>query len=256
MVAPLCNEIGITKQMYVCGGFDGTERLDSLFEYDFESNHWSEKAAPGTRLWGNSLVGHDRTLCLWSLGGYDGHVCENTVRIYSKADNNWRNGPPLPTAVHGGTACIMRDSIFRVAGSVDGGQHLDSGECLNLSQDDPSWIQIKASDLARYRPGSAAIDDKWYVVGGYSLPSGISHRAQCYDPQADKWMNLPHMLEKRSGPGVTELDGQLIVVGGYNTKGARGSMEALDPREGKWHWVSGCELVRDGPGMLTSTVLP
>lgn len=66
-------------KMYVYGGYSGNERLDDMYAYDFETNHWSEVNctsgdAPSGR---SSLVAQVYENCLYIFGGYNGSTVLN-----------------------------------------------------------------------------------------------------------------------------------------------------------------------------------
>ena len=79
----------ITSHVYVCGGFNGVSRLETLQEYCIATDSWSHKPSVGHPLWGNSLVAHDRTATLWTLGGYDGYTIRKDVWVYNIHSENW-----------------------------------------------------------------------------------------------------------------------------------------------------------------------
>lgn len=61
------------------GGYNGSERLNDLFRYDFEGDRWSQVVPKGSEApdGRSSLVAEVHGVSLFLFGGYNGHTVLN-----------------------------------------------------------------------------------------------------------------------------------------------------------------------------------
>ena len=78
----------VTTHMYVCGGYDGTNRLDSVQEYSIETDAWRTATSVGHPIWGGNLATHEPSGSIWCVGGYDGTTILDTTRIYLPSEDS------------------------------------------------------------------------------------------------------------------------------------------------------------------------
>ncbi len=86
----------------------------------------------------------------------------------------------------------------------------------------------------RLSAGSAVLDGKWYVVGGWdnTIWDEVG-TLEAYDPSTKTWSTLAGMPTPRSDMVVAAINGKLYVVGGYND-GHRSEVEIYDPVTDTW----------------------
>lgn len=243
MVATLSLDSPETTHMYVCGGYNGNTRLDTLQEYDIRADTWSYKASHGGPLWGCTLAGHSPTRTLWSVGGYDGTDILAQTLIYHYDRDSWTASVPTPYAVNSGTGVFIQDTFIRAGGQDDTYEYTDGVEALDI--DGTAWRTLAPLSVERYRPGGVAHKNLFYVCGGVSSPWSC----EVYHPDRDEWIQLPDMHHPRAGPGVSVSNGRLVAIGGYDC-GAVCTAEGFDPREGKWSIITGWKEKLDGPGLV------
>lgn len=67
------------RALYVFGGYNGSERLNDLFRYDFEEDWWSQVVPKGSEApdGRSSLVAEVYGVSLFLFGGYNGHTVLN-----------------------------------------------------------------------------------------------------------------------------------------------------------------------------------
>ena len=74
--------------------------------------------------------------------------------------------------------------------------------------------------------GVAVLNGLLYAVGGYDgVARQCLNSVECYNPDADEWVCVEPMTQRRSGAAVTVLDGMLYAVGGHNGPDIRKSLE-------------------------------
>ena len=112
--------------------------------------------------------------------------------------------------------------------------------------DGTSWhdagIPVPGDHLA------AASDGKYlYAVGGRRLEVTANTAAvQRFDPNADRWTQLPAAPGPVSDCGVAIVDGQLIVVGGESAGAVFSTVRAYDLATSAWSTLPGLATPRHG----------
>jgi N-acetylneuraminic acid mutarotase len=100
-----------------------------------------------------------------------------------------------------------------------------------------SWITGAKMPYPRSEVGSAALNDKIYVVGGYDADRNTTDIMQVYDSGRDEWSTVASLPQPLNHPGVASYDNKLYVVGGFTSDRDRGASDRLfiyDPTFNKW----------------------
>ena len=110
-------------------------------------------------------------------------------------------------------------------------------------------VAIYDPTMNRWRPGAklpggvvpgiaAALPDGRFFVSLHSLSGPDTGRAAIYDPNRDRWLDVPLMDVPRESESVTALrDGSVLLAGGYGPAGPSnpiGSAVRFDPAHGSW----------------------
>ncbi|KAL3311996.1 hypothetical protein Ciccas_009419 [Cichlidogyrus casuarinus] len=74
-----------------------------------------------------------------------------------------------------------------------------------------------------------------YVFGGRNSEMDALNTAERYDPESNRWMQLPRMRKKRNGASAAVLDERIFVIGGET--GSK-FMEIFHPRSNQWSFVT------------------
>lgn len=77
---------------------------------------------------------------------------------------------------------------------------------------------------------------------------------ECYDPTIDTWTLVSEMQTSREGAGLTNLDGVLYCVGGYDGNRILNSIERLDPRTGRWTSLAPMSTRRSGMNTRVTSI--
>ena len=105
--------------MYTFGGYNGTERLNDMYEYDFDDGYWTQMEATGDVPSGrSSLVSQVYNNSLFIFGGYNGQVVLNDFYEF-------RYEPvviPPPTLIDDLRRLINNKEVSDVTFVVDGFQ--------------------------------------------------------------------------------------------------------------------------------------
>lgn len=124
-------------------------------------------------------------------------------------------------------------------------------ECFNASTN--SWQRMAPMAFPRASLGATALDGRIFAVGGQSHK--VTHASvEVYDSSIDRWTtlsSLSNMSQPRKYLAVAAAPGPglIFAVGGMTGTRARlAAVEALDPREGKWHALPAMHVARSSCG--------
>jgi N-acetylneuraminic acid mutarotase len=155
----------------------------------------------------------------------------------------WRTAAPAPTKQTEVATATLRDKIYVVGGFEQPG----FGNLLNLAitasveEYDPSmdrWTTKAPMPVALHHAGIGVTGGRLYVIGGYTQ-SGLSvwqpvATVYAYDPATDTWAERAPMPTPRGALSVTEHEGKLYAIGGYDRKANSAAVEVYDPAHNTW----------------------
>ncbi len=155
----------------------------------------------------------------------------------------WRTAAPAPTKRTEVAAATLNDKIYVVGGFEEPGL----GNLINLAitpsleEYDPSadrWTSRAPMPVGLHHVGIGVAGGKLYVIGGYKQ-SGLSvwqpvATVYAYDPATDTWAGRAPMPTPRGALSVTEHDGKLYAIGGYDRKANSAAVEVYDPERNTW----------------------
>lgn len=155
----------------------------------------------------------------------------------------WRTAVPAPTKRTEVASVTLRDKIYVVGGFEQPGL----GNVLNLAITpsleayDPStdrWTTNAPMPVGLHHVGIGVTGGRLYVIGGYRQ-SGLTvwepvATVYAYDPATDSWTQRAPMPSPRGALSVTEQDGKLYAIGGYDRKANSAAVEVYDPERNTW----------------------
>ena len=231
------------EALYSIGGYDGSKRLSSIDIFKPEGETWSEGPSMFTAKSDFGAV-WDGKKSIYLIGGYTAESQDMAaVEILDTHTKTWRKGPKLQQKRSYVQAAINENAIYAVGGAV-GNTRLASVEKLELlNKGDEkhhahasSWVYVASLNVARSRPGVAALNGKLYAVGGYNGSEHLSS-VECYDPSLDQWQLIEAMATPRNSPAVAVQGERLYVAGGHDGKKVLNSVEVYNPHEKSWKEV-------------------
>ncbi|MDX9771991.1 MAG: kelch repeat-containing protein [Bacteroidales bacterium] len=176
----------INGKGYVCGGYDGKDRLTDLWEYNADQDYWTQKADfPGTARTSATAFALDGKGYVGT--GYDGDSYLSDFWEYDPSNNEW-NGL---TDFGGG------ERSGAISFGLDGNGYLGTGYNGNFLKDmwkyDPisgSWTQIVSVGGSKRNNATAFVSDGYaYVVCGVNNGSYITDFWR-FDPTTGSWSEL------------------------------------------------------------------
>lgn len=199
--------------MYVFGGYDGMQRVNTFHAYSFAEKRWSP-VLPASNIshcpsprdrhvafsFGNSFYVH---------GGFDGTSRVSDCWGFDFSSMTWREVQVLagrpPSPRHSHAAVVYRQSVY-IFGGYDGSYKSDLHEFdFNLSQ----WNAVPAAGRrprARYRATAVVHKNMMILFGGHD---GTRHLcdANVFDFDTRTWSALT-----TEGPSPTPRDSHVSVV--------------------------------------------
>lgn len=143
------------------------------------------------------------------------------------------------------------------------GRWVDPGVCTGLcwlAADDrkgnpsrPSLpLSLYSDAIAPFLRFDAPLPNQLYAIGGRNQQDGPLDTVEMFNTWHGQWEVCPSMQVRRAGCAAAELDGRLLVVGGYDehgiVKGLLASCEVFDPIEEKWGVAAPLQRARWGHG--------
>jgi hypothetical protein len=194
---------------------------------------WATNAdAPTPRTEAVGAAAGDRIVI---VGGLTEEGATDRVEIYDAAGDSWREGPPLPLALHHAMAASIEERVFVFGGYQGGG--FDSVSRRAFVLEGEAWREITPMPETRAAGGAAAAAGRIFVVGGVSPERGsLASTTLVLDPASERWSFASGLPTPREHLGVTSHDGMVYAVGG-RTGGIGsnlGAFESLDPGTGTW----------------------
>ena len=186
-------------------------------------------------------------------GGYGYFLA--SAELYDSDSETWATTGSL------GTARILHMATLLSTGKVlvSGGAGLE-GDLASAELYDPgsgAWTPTGSLISARFGGSATLLPSGEVLVAGGSIHNdgatvSISE-AELYNPASGTWTATASMANARDGHTATLLpNGEVLVVGGYNTDGNLDSAELYEPASGTWTTTG--SLVA-GSGGSTATLL-
>lgn len=163
----------IGEKGYLFGGYDGSNRLRDLWEYDAVNNWWFEKASlPEEGTARNSAAGFSVGNKGYIGTGYDGLNYLSDFWQYDPESNTWTRKADFVGSARYGAVSFALES-FGYLGCGYSGNYLKDIYKYNPASD--SWDVVPFPGAKRVGASAFVIDDKAYLVGG------INNQQYVYD---------------------------------------------------------------------------
>ena len=155
----------------------------------------------------------------------------------------WRTAAPAPTKRTEVAVVTLRDKIYVVGGFEQPGfsNLMNLAITASVEEYDPStdrWTTKARMPVGLHHVGIGVTGGRLYVIGGYTQ-SGLgvwqpAATVYAYDPATDTWAERAPMPTSRGALSVTEHEGKLYAIGGYDRKANSAAVEVYDPARNTW----------------------
>jgi N-acetylneuraminic acid mutarotase len=173
----------------------------------------------------------------------------------------WRRAASMPTRRTEAAAAALDGKIYVVGGfeKPSLGNVLNFAITPSIEMYDPvadRWASKAPMPVGLHHVGIGVAGGRLYVVGGYRK-SGLSAwnpvaTLYAYDPATDTWIERASMPTARGALSVTEHEGKLYAIGGYDRKVNNAQVEVYDPILNTW--TTGASLPTPRDHLATVTV--
>mmetsp|Transcript_127525 Transcript_127525/g.408186 ORF Transcript_127525/g.408186 Transcript_127525/m.408186 type:complete len:521 (+) Transcript_127525:105-1667(+) len=237
--------IVVGDNLYIFGGYDGSNRVNDFYKFSFKASKWSQIAVSGATPSARDrhvIVSHSDRIYIFA--GYDGNNRVNDFWQYDTEHEVWSvvdaalGNPPTPRHSHSG---VEYDGSMYVFAGYDGNYRSDFHR-YHFAQRKWSIVPVKGSvPKARYRTSAVAYKNRMLVVGGHD---GAKHLNDFYQFNFD---NLEWSLVETSGPvpppsprdsHSAVICGDSMYLFGGSTGSARNDLYAFNFEADQWHEVS------------------
>lgn len=118
------------------------------------------------------------------------------------------------------------------------------------------WVHKAPLPVGLHHVGIGVVGGRLYIIGGYTK-SGFTvwspvATVYAYDPTMDSWTERAPMPTARGALSVTEHEGRLYAIGGYDGKANSSAVEVYDPIRNVWTAAAVLPTPRDH--LATETV--
>ncbi len=236
-------------KIYAIGGYDGSDYLSTVEEYDPATDTWTIRASMPTARSGIGVAAASNGK-VYAIGGYDGSDYLAMVEAYDPATDSWTTRASMPTARSGAAVVAASNGrIYAIGGTGDGGR-VAAVEAYDPASD--TWATRASMPAPRSGLGAADSDGKIYAIGG-SDGNAIT-RVEVYDPAADSWATRTDMPTARDDLGVAMVSGKIYAVGGTSVVGGgpvvHDTVEAYDPGTDTWTTQTSLPSGRESPAVV------
>lgn len=121
----------------------------------------------------------------------------------------WRFQPPAPKAVVEGSAIAIGPVIYAM-----NGQPGNFRRVLAYDTRTKRWSEPTETPIGLNHSQPAAYEGDIYLAGGYVNGDPATDRFWRYEPEEDRWTELPRMRQARGAAGTAVVGDKLYVVGG------------------------------------------
>jgi N-acetylneuraminic acid mutarotase len=239
--------VGFDNSLYVFGGYDGAQRVNDFYRFNFETYKWSvvvtESLPPSPRDRHISVV-YGRSIYIY--GGYDGYNRVNDFYEYDVDRNTWKevisSGPP-PSARHSHSSVVYKECMYIFAG-YDG---LYRNDFYKYDFTTNSWESITDGlgtpelwPKPRYRTSACVVGDRMIIFGGHDGARQLND-FYSWDFESRTWQCIETLgtqspVPRDSHVSVAYRD-SLFIFGG-STGNAKSDFWEFKFEESKWHAVT------------------
>lgn len=166
----------------------------------------------------------------------------------------WRTAASMPTKRTEAAAAALDGKIYVVGGfeKPSFGNASNFGITPSVEVYDPAtdrWASKAPMPVGLHHVGIGVVDKRLYVIGGYTK-SGFTvwnpvATVYAYDPATDRWTERASMPTARGALSVTEHEGKLYAIGGYDRKTNNAQVEVYDPILNTWTTRASLPTPRD-----------
>jgi kelch-like protein 10 len=237
--------------IYIVGGYDGTDYLNTVQRYDPLTKNWQDCACMYQSRCYVSVCSQDGKI--YALGGFNGITRTNSGETYNSGLNQWEMIPAMHCKRSDASAASLNGKIY-IVGGFDGEDVLNSAE--RFDPDTKEWTFIPHMESPRSGVNLVAYNDSLYAIGGFNAFFRLSS-VERYSPfSLSNWQQVSEMCIPRSNFAAVVLDGKIFVFGGFDGATVIADAEYFDEETGEWYEASIMNVQRSALSACVLSGLP
>jgi hypothetical protein len=213
--------VALNGRIYAIGGRDDDGVLNTVEEYDPDTDTWAIKNPMPTPRRGLSVVAFNNRI--YAIGGYDNDShWLHTVEEYDPVNDTWAM-----------KSNITYGHAYGVAAEINGKIYITSWNTTEVydPSNDTSWL-LSSRNVKRMDQTGAAVEGRLYAMGGIDPDTDYSKAVNTnyqYNPCSDRWTQVLSMPTKRWDAASAVVNGKIYVMGGGNSDGTQNVNEVYIP---------------------------
>ncbi|XP_057708905.1 kelch-like protein 9 [Corythoichthys intestinalis] len=229
--------------LFIVGGqstYDtkGKTAIDSAYRYDPRFNVWLQIASlkeKRTFFHLSALKGQ-----LYAVGGRNAVGEIDSVECYNLKTNEWTFVNSMAQS-HYGHAGTVHDNMLYISGGIT--HDAFQKELWRYDPAADEWTRRADMKELRGLHCMCTVGDRLFVMGGNHFRGSNDYDdvlgCEYYSPADNQWTVVAPMLRGQSDVGVTVMQGQIYVVGGYswNSRCMVDIVQRYDPEKDEWDRV-------------------
>ncbi|MCP4708473.1 MAG: T9SS type A sorting domain-containing protein [Planctomycetes bacterium] len=247
--------VTLDGKIYVLGGQSETSphmAISTVEAYDPDTDTWQTCASMPTPRWG--LMATTWNGLIYAIGGMTGNfpgTSDDPVEVYDPETDSWSDVStltPMPTGRGWGGCATIGDTIYVFGGYISTGfQTSPAVDKYSVISD--TWTSDPPMPILRDCFMNGVVNDKIYVIGGWSEYQDVADLVQEYDPVAKVWTEKTPMPTARFFTDATVWNNKIIVAGGRGDDGDE--FESYDPATDSWTIWEPMLIAREGLALGT-----
>ncbi|MCW3996261.1 MAG: hypothetical protein NWE98_08975 [Candidatus Bathyarchaeota archaeon] len=231
-------------KIYAIGGTDGENQLNTVEEYNPQTDRWIEKTPMPTARSGFAIATYMGKI--YVIGGTVGKGYVGNNEMYDPLTNTWQTKASMPTPRADLCANVVNDRIYLIGGKKYSSvspfyTETAINEVYNPVND--TWGTATPLPTGVQGYASTVLNGKIYIMGGSRLSSGsegtiVTDANQVYNPQTGNWSIGAKMSSTVSYGAAAATEGFMVPKRIYCTGGfsweLTGQTQVYFPENNTW----------------------
>jgi len=141
-------------QVYVCGGFNGSDCLHSAESYSSSTDQWTLIPPMGSRRSGVGVIAYNGAI--YAVGGFDGVTRVSTAEKYCPTERTWSAIPEMYNVRSNFAIEVIDDMMFAIGG-FNGETTVYNVECYDSQSNE--WYNATDMNLYKSALGACVVKD-------------------------------------------------------------------------------------------------
>ncbi len=204
----------LKNEIYVVGGYDGTEWVADVQIYNPATNTWSTGPSYPTVIGSASAAVVKNVLYVFGGSSDGGNTATNAVWAYNPKTKSWAAMTAMPTARFSAEAVVEKNIIYVLGGdsNASGNGNLATVESYNPATN--TWTEEAPMLVAKSQSAAGPIGTTIVVADGGTNGGGSTGDNEAYDTATNTWKTLTADPASRYAPCHGSIGPKLYDVGG------------------------------------------